>query len=219
MRAWNVPAFSASPLSLSTVYAAAEVFPGSCLLYKTTDGGLNWKKLPDAFFSLQSEARIVIHFGDDETPWVVARDLWKSSYCGARWRYLTARPVIDPLTDMVVGQNSPDRLFVCGKALDHQSHFFIADFGRSFDGGASWTYVPVTAAKSGASTIAVDSRDENVIYVGGEKGGAGVLFMSLDGGAEWTEIGETTFGSNPIEAVAAGEALIDIENLPRVVRA
>ena len=186
-----------------TSYAAAEIYPGSCILYKTTDGGLNWKKLPDPYSSIQSEARIVVHPFDPETLWVVARDLWKSADGGATWRYLTARLVIDPLTDLAVGPNSPDHLFVCGKALDHQSHFFRMDFGQSFDGGMNWTYVPITTAKSGASTIAIDSRDESVIYVGGEKGGAGALFWSLDGGRNWNEIGAADFGSTPIEAVAA----------------
>jgi len=201
MNAWNVPAFAASPSSPRTVYAAAEIYPGSCILFKTVDGGLNWKRLPEPNFSVQSDSRIVVNPLDAETLWVVARDLWKSTDGGATWRWLTARPVIDPLTDMAVGQKSPDHLFVCGKALDHQSHFFTADFGRSADGGMSWTYIPVTTTKSSASVIAVDLRDENVIYVGGEKGGAGALFMSLDGGAKWTEIGAADFGSRPVEAI------------------
>jgi photosystem II stability/assembly factor-like uncharacterized protein len=176
--------FALSPSNPRIVFAAAETFPGSCLLFKSMDGGSSWEKPRDFYpFFLQNDSRIAVNPADAETLWVLARDLWKSADGGETWESLIARPVIDPLSDLAVSRGNPDRLFVCGKAYNHQEHFFFMDFGRSLDGGLSWTYIPVMTARSGASTMAIDPGDENIIYVGGEKGGAGALFLSLDGGA------------------------------------
>jgi photosystem II stability/assembly factor-like uncharacterized protein len=203
MSALNVLAFSVAPSSPNSIYAAAEVQQGFCLMYKSLDAGSTWQSVPlSQSLDLHNDVRVTVSPWDPNTLWILERDLWKSNDGGESWKALTARPVIDDLADMAVSRSDPNRLFVWGRAYSQTDHFFRMDFEKSVDGGTSWTALPITAAKSSATVAAIDPGDEDIIFVGGEVNWTGALFRTQDGGSSWSEIGRTSFGLDSVQAIA-----------------
>ncbi len=80
---------------------------------------------------------------------------------------------------------------------------------KSTDGGDSWTTSRLTSTSGCAYAVAIDPVDDNIIYVGGEyntaQGYQGILFKSLDGGSNWSDISGSI--SDIIYAVAVDPVL------------
>ncbi len=80
---------------------------------------------------------------------------------------------------------------------------------KSTDGGDTWTTYRLTSTSGCAYAVAIDSVDDNIIYVGGKyataQGYQGILFKSLDGGENWSDITESISGI--IYAVAVDPVL------------
>jgi photosystem II stability/assembly factor-like uncharacterized protein len=68
---------------------------------------------------------------------------------------------------------------------------------KSTNGGSSWTAVngvaPNDLTNLNVQTLAIDSVDTEIIYAGTDFGS---LFISLDGGANWSAIGGAISGAN-----------------------
>ncbi|MCJ7581766.1 MAG: hypothetical protein MUP98_14690 [Candidatus Aminicenantes bacterium] len=201
MSATKIPSFAVSPSAPNIIYAAADVPSGNGSLMKSTDGGVSWKKFPLNIYYQPRSGKVVVHPSDANVVWVRDRDLWRSTDGGETWLGLPARDRMDDLADVAVSSNYPSHLFVCGTNYTYQGYSPYMTFERSVDGGTSWAQYPITTAISHSSSLAFDPNDENVIYVGGEKGGTGALFVSLNGGTDWVEIDKEAFGSDPVEAV------------------
>jgi len=201
MSATKIPSFAVSPSAPNIIYAAADVPSGNGFLTKSTDGGVSWKKFLLNIYYQPRSGKVIVHPSDANVVWVRDRDLWRSTDGGETWRGLPARDRMDDLADMAVGSNDSSLLFICGTNYTYQGYTPFMTFERSSDGGASWSYFSITSAKSSASAIALDPSDENIIFVGGEKGGTGALFLSLNGGVDWAEIDNEAFGADPVDTV------------------
>jgi photosystem II stability/assembly factor-like uncharacterized protein len=201
MSATKIPSFAVSPSAPNFIYAAVDVPSGNAFITKSTNGGAIWRKLPLNNSYQPRTGEIFVYPSDANVLWVRDLDLWRSTDGGETWRGLPARDKMDVLADMAVGSHDPSLLFICGTNYTYQGYTPFMTFERSADGGTSWSYYPITSAKSSASAIAVDPNDENIIFVGGEKSGSGALFVSLNGGADWTEIDNAAFGADSVETV------------------
>jgi len=70
-------------------------------------------------------------------------------------------------------------------------------FYRTDNGGANWTTSIVNStANSIAQAVAINPLNDQVVYVGGYTGSTNALYVSLNGGSSWTQIGAGTFTSS-----------------------
>ena len=179
-------------------------------VWKTTDGGLNWKPLFDkmkeaspsigALAVAESDPN-VIYVGTGEAcirgNIVGGNGVYKSIDAGATWKFVGLADT-HAIGRLIVNPKNPDIAFVA--ALGHP-------FGeneergifRTRDGGKTWEKVLYKDAKTGGIDITFDPTNANILYAAlwqakrtpwsMDSGGPGSgLYKSIDGGTTWKEI-------------------------------
>jgi photosystem II stability/assembly factor-like uncharacterized protein len=147
-------------------------------LYRSTDGGLHWRKLTRGL-PKGDVGRSAVAFAPSQPRTVYAvlqakgGVLWVSHDLGSRWSLVSdnhngdVRPFY--FTQLAVMPNNPRRLFLLSMKLmeskDGGKHMFYADRGVHVDHHAIW----------------IDPRDPNRIIQGNDGG----VYLSLDGGKHW----------------------------------
>ncbi len=178
-------------------------------VWKTTDGGVSWEPVSDAFFKTGSVGAIgvaesdpnVVYVGMGESPIrgnVSHGDgMYKTTDAGKTWKKIGLDDTRH-IARVRVHPRNPDLVYAA--ALGHT-------FGpneqrgvyRSKDGGKTWERVLYRGPKAGAIDLVLDPTNANIIYAGFwevirrpwslESGGpGGGLFKSTDGGDTWTEL-------------------------------
>ncbi len=191
-------------------------------VWKTQDGGSNWKNISDKFFggSIGSVAvapsnSSVIYAGEGESTLrgnvSEGHGMWRSDDGGRNWKHIglensrhIMRIVIDP--------GNPDIVWVA--ALGHL-------FGpsnergvyKTVDGGKNWKKTLFSDEQSGAAELVMEPGNPSVFYAATwtvlrtpyslESGGKGsALWKSTDGGETWKKLndkkgfpGKTTIGN------------------------
>jgi photosystem II stability/assembly factor-like uncharacterized protein len=137
--------------------------------------------------------------------------VWKTTNAGTTWKpifdgegsYSIGSVKIDPKNALTIwvgsGENNSQRAVQYGDGVY-----------KSLDGGTTWKNMGLKTSEH-ISTIAIDPRDSNVVWVaaqgplwkdGGERG----LYVTRDGGKTWTKAFETS------EHTGVTEVLIDPRN-------
>ncbi len=179
-------------------------------VWKTTDGGLNWKpmfdKQKDASPSIGALAVAetdpnVIYVGTGEAcirgNIVGGNGVYKSIDAGKTWKFVGLADT-HAIGRVIVNPKNPDIAFVA--ALGHP-------FGdneergvfRTRDGGKTWEKVLYKDAKTGAIDITFDPSNANILFAAlwqakrtpwsMDSGGPGSgLYRSADGGTTWKEV-------------------------------
>ncbi len=179
-------------------------------VWKTTDGGLNWKpifdKTKDASPSIGAIAVSesdpnVIYVGTGEAcirgNIVGGNGVWKSLDAGKTWKFVGLGDT-HAIGRLAVNPKNPDIAFVA--ALGHP----FADneergIFRTRDGGKTWEKVLYKDAKSGAIDVVFDPSNSNILFAALwqtkrtpwslDSGGPGSgLYRSVDGGTTWKEL-------------------------------
>ena len=179
-------------------------------VWKTTDGGLNWKpifdKTKDASPSIGAIAVSesdpnVIYVGTGEAcirgNIVGGNGVYKSIDAGSTWKLVGLRDT-HAIGRLIVDPKNPEVAFVA--ALGHP----FADneergIFRTRDGGKTWEKVLYKDAKSGGIDISFDPTNSNILYAAlwqahrtpwsMDSGGPGSgLYKSIDGGTSWREL-------------------------------
>lgn len=215
LNAWNVPSFSVSPLSSALIFAAVVWNPqtgySNGLLWKSEDEGSTWARLSIWPSYDPPNTLVAADPLDPRRVFMRDRDLWRSEDEGITWAGLPARNSMDDLAGPVVSSRTSGYLVLAGTGTRYPGAVPFPAFEKSFDAGSRWTFSAVTLEKGSGTAVALDPRDGNYIYVGGEKGGLGALFRSRDGGESWTEIDGSSFGTESVLSIA-----VDPENGDRV---
>jgi photosystem II stability/assembly factor-like uncharacterized protein len=179
-------------------------------VWKTTDGGLNWKpifdKVKDAApaigaIAVSESDPNVIYVGTGEAcirgNIVGGNGVYKSIDAGKTWKFVGLADT-HAIGRLAVNPRNPDIAFVA--ALGHP-------FGdneergifRTQDGGKTWQKVLYKDAKSGGIDVVFDPNNSNTLFAALwqtrrtpwslDSGGPGSgLYRSIDGGTTWKEI-------------------------------
>jgi photosystem II stability/assembly factor-like uncharacterized protein len=179
-------------------------------MWKTLDGGLNWRPLWDKFpeaspsvgaIAIAPSDANIVYVGTGEAcirgNIVNGNGVYKSTDAGKNWQFIGLRDT-RAIGRMVVHPRDANVLYVA--ALGHpfganpQRGIF-----RTKDGGKTWQRILYVDDKTGAIDIQLDPTNPNIIYAGMwqavrkpwtmESGGPGSgLFRSTDGGDTWKKL-------------------------------
>ncbi len=178
-------------------------------VWKTEDGGINWKPVSDGIFKTGSVGAIavserdpnIVYVGMGEVPMrgnVSHGDgMYKSNDAGKTWKHIGLSDT-SQISRVRIHPQNPDIVYVA--ALGHvygpneQRGVF-----RSKDGGQTWEKILYRDNKTGAVDLALDPSNPRIMYAALweffrtpyslSSGGPGCgLFKSTDGGDTWNEI-------------------------------
>jgi photosystem II stability/assembly factor-like uncharacterized protein len=178
-------------------------------VWKTTDGGVNWRPVSDRFFTSSSVGAIavsesnpdVVYAGMGETQLrgnIIQGDgVYKTTDAGRTWTHVGLEKT-RAIGRVRVHPSNPDIVYVAALGDPYLS---TPDRGvfKSTDGGKTWNRVLFRDDKTGAVDLVMDPKNPDVMYAGLwevfrtphslSSGGPGSgLFKTIDGGATWTEL-------------------------------
>lgn len=178
-------------------------------VFKTMDGGSNWKSISDKYFGSSigavavapsNESILYVGEGEHTMRGNVSEGLqgmWKSVDGGKSWNNIglkDARHIIK----IVIHPTNPDVVVVAA-----MGHLFGPNNERgiykTIDGGKTWKQVLFINNQTGCSDLVQDPENPNVLFAGlwrvirtpysMESGGDGSgLYKSIDGGETWQNI-------------------------------
>jgi len=178
-------------------------------VWKTTDTGLTWNNVSDAFFKTSSVGAIAVSESDPNVVYAGMGEscvrgnasngdgVYKSVDGGKTWKNVGLQDSYQ-IGAVRIHPKNPDIVYVA--ALGHLwGPNEMRGVYRSTDGGATWKQVLTRGRDAGAVDLALDPSNPRVIYAGFwqvrrnphhfDSGGAGSgLWKSTDGGDTWTDI-------------------------------
>ena len=198
-------------------------------VWKTTDGGVNWRPTFDAQ-PVQSIGSLAVARSDRNVVWAgtgeahirshisIGQGIYKSTDGGESWQLMGLERT-GRIARIVIHPTDPDVVLACalGTAYGPQQERGVY---RTTDGGATWTQVLFVDRDTGCSDLAMDASNPRVLYAGmwqieirtwgRTSGGPGSgLFRSTDGGATWTRLQGNGLPTKPHGKVALGLSVSD----------
>jgi photosystem II stability/assembly factor-like uncharacterized protein len=191
-------------------------------IYKTTDGGVNWRPVFDSHpvqsigsLAIARSDRNVVYAGTGEgkirSHISLGQGVYKSLDGGESWT-LTGLEKTGRIPRMVVHPADADVAYACalGTAYGAQPERGVY---RTTDGGATWQLVLHVDQNTGCSDIAMDPSNPRVLFAGmwsleiktwgRVSGGPGSgLFVTRDGGTTWTRLRGNGLPVKPVGKVA-----------------
>jgi photosystem II stability/assembly factor-like uncharacterized protein len=177
-------------------------------VWKSVNGGLTWRSVwpPDAVGAIGA---IAIDPHDKNTVWVGTGEpnlrndvsygdgVWVTHDGGVRWRNVGLRQSW-AIAQIVIDPRNARRLWVAVIGNPYRDSS-VRGIYRTTDGGRSWQHTLYVGPASGASDIAIDARNPNVLFAGiwqfrrvpwnfSSGGPQDGLFKSSNGGATWRRL-------------------------------
>ncbi len=174
-------------------------------LYKSTDGGTNWKKL--GFDNSERIANIVINPNNSNEVYVAVlgalwsdseeRGVYKSNDAGATWSKILYVDQRTGCADFTMDPNNPNILYASMWEFRRTGWSFESGgdksaLFKSIDGGQSWNKIHngFPKGKLGRLAIAVAPSDSNILYtvIEAEEASKKGLYKSIDAGNSWEQL-------------------------------
>jgi len=179
-------------------------------VWKTTDGGSNWKNISDKYFggsigcvSIAPSDASVVYVGEGENSLrgnvSEGFGIWRSEDAGRTWKNIGLKDTRH-IVRIVIHPKNPDIVWVAAIG-----HLFGPNDERGVfkttDGGKSWRKVLFSDKQSGAVDLVMEPGNPNVLYASTwtvirtpysmESGGTGsALWKSSDGGETWKKLND-----------------------------
>lgn len=178
-------------------------------VWKTTDGGSNWKNISDKYFggsigavSVAPSDETVLYAGEGENTLrgnvnEGINGMWRSEDGGRSWKNIGLKNTRH-ISRIIIHPKNPDIVWVAAIG-----HLFGAGEDRgvfkTIDGGKTWRKVLYANANAGAAEIVMEPGNPAVLYASTwnvrrtpysfESGGPGSgLWKSTDGGETWVSL-------------------------------
>jgi photosystem II stability/assembly factor-like uncharacterized protein len=178
-------------------------------VWKTTDGGINWRPVGDRFLRSSSVGAIaisesnpdIVYIGTGETQLrgnIIQGDgVYKTTDGGRTWTHVGLDKT-RAIARIRLHPQNPDTVYVAALGDPYGPTQDRGVF-KSTDGGKNWTRVLFRDEKTGAVDLVVDPKSADTLYAGVwevfrtphsmSSGGPGSgLFKTTDGGKTWTEL-------------------------------
>lgn len=195
-------------------------------IWKTEDGGVNWKPLFDDE-PVQSIGSLAVALSDPNVVWAgtgegkirshisIGQGIYKSTDAGRTWTLMGLEQT-GRIPRTVIHPTNPDIVLACalGHAYGPQQERGVY---RTNDGGETWTRVLFVDGNTGCSDIAMNPENPRILFAGmwqleihtwgRTSGGPGSgLFMSRDGGVTWDRLTGNGLPDSPVGKVAVAIA-------------
>ena len=177
-------------------------------VWKTIDGGSNWKNISDKYFggsigcvSVAPSDNTVLYVGEGESTLrgnvSEGSGIWRSDDAGRSWRNLGLKDTRH-IIRIIIHPKNPDIVWVAAIG-----HLFGPNLERGIfktvDGGKTWKKVLYVNDQTGCSDLIMEPGNPSVLYAGTwriqrtpyslESGGdGGGIWKSVDGGDTWKNI-------------------------------
>src|SRR5688572_13844651 len=179
-------------------------------VWKTIDGGSNWKNISDKYFggsigsvSVAPSDPTVVYVGEGESTLRGSVSsgfgIWRSDDAGRSWNNLGLKDTRH-IARIVIHPKNPDIVWVAAIG-----HLFGPNEDRgvfkTINGGKAWKRVLFSDRQSGAVELVMEPGNPSVLYAATwtvkrtpyslESGGSGsALWKSIDGGESWQKLND-----------------------------
>jgi photosystem II stability/assembly factor-like uncharacterized protein len=177
-------------------------------VWKTTDGGSNWKNISDGFFggsigavAVAPSDPTVLYVGEGEN--TVRGNvsegfgIWRSEDAGRSWKYIGLKESRH-IVRIVIHPKDPNTVWVAALGHLFGPHEERGVY-KTTDGGKTWRKVLFSDKQSGAVDLVMEPGNPSVLYASTwtvirtpyslESGGPGsALWKSTDGGETWKKL-------------------------------
>lgn len=231
----RVASIAGIPGDPTTYYAGA----ASGGVWKTTDGGIRWTPISDSM-PVQAIGALAVAPSDPNVVWAGTGEAWairdsdvigdgvyKSTDAGRTW---TNSGLVDTgrIARILVHPSNPDIVFVCatGRLTGPQKEKGVF---RTSDGGAHWEQVLFVDENTGCSSLSMDARNPRTLVAGTWQvemhpwaeisGGAGSgIFISHDGGTQWTRVEASGLPKSPLGKIGVAIAPTDSNRIYALIQ-
>jgi photosystem II stability/assembly factor-like uncharacterized protein len=186
-----ITAIASAPSLPKVVYAGVKEIG----LYKSTKSGKKWQKMPDLYQG-KSILKIAVNPNDSKEIYVLAGDYFYRSADGGE----TMSKIYDgdSLRSFTVSPNDFKIIYIAGEEWSGSKYIMTTFISK--DGGQNWTKHKVTTKGGTCQAVAVDPKNNNIVYAGGYSTdtaaghrihalSGGELYKSLNGGKKWKKVG------------------------------
>lgn len=181
-------------------------------LWKTTDGGGEWRNISDGYFNTGSVGAVAVAPSDPQVLYVGMGEapvrgvmtshgdgVYKSTDGGQTWAHVGLEDTRQ-ISRVRIHPTQPDLVYVAAQGSPYAPTEARGVY-RSRDGGESWEQVLFVDAQSGACDLSMDAQNPRILYAAFwdhqrlpwqmRSGGPGSgIWKSVDGGDTWEPLSQ-----------------------------